>query len=104
MSNLSSTYRPGPDQGTLSKMSAAMVCCCTPLLRLSEESKKYCIISTHRGLYGYTRLPFGVSSSPSIWQKVIEQIVQGIACVVVYFDDLLISASSKCCGFGTRTL
>ena len=39
----------------------------------------------------YTRLPFGVSSAPSIWQRVIEQIVTGIAGVVCYFDDTLIS-------------
>ena len=64
-------------------------------LKLSESSQKYCVISTHRGLYAYTRLPFGVASAPSIWQRVIEQIVQGIPGVCVYFDDLLVSAESQ---------
>ena len=60
-------------------------------LPLSSESQKYCVISTHRGLYAYTRLPFGVSSAPAIWQRVVEQIVAGIPGVFCYFDDLLIS-------------
>ena len=64
-------------------------------LPLDEGSKRYCVISTHRGLYAYTRLPYGVSSAPSIWQRVIEQIVQGIKGVVVYFDDLLISGADR---------
>ena len=33
--------------------------------------------------YAYTRLPYGVSSAPSIWQRVIEQIVHGIEGVMV---------------------
>ena len=64
-------------------------------LPLSSESQKYCVISTHRGLYAYTRLPFGVSSAPAIWQRVIEQIVAGIPGVICYFDDLLISGANQ---------
>ena len=48
------------------------------------------MIATHRGLSAYTRLPFGVSSAPAIWQRTIEQILLGIPRVVVYFDDTLI--------------
>ena len=29
---------------------------------LEEESQKYVVINTHKGLFKYTRLPFGVSS------------------------------------------
>ena len=64
-------------------------------LPLSSESQKYCVISTHRGLYAYTRLPFGVSSAPAVWQRVIEQIVAGIPGVICYFDDLLISGANR---------
>ena len=60
-------------------------------LRLDENSQKLCVIATHRGLYAYTRLPFGVSSAPAIWQRTIEQVLQGIIGVVIYFDDILIS-------------
>eukprot|EP00117_Sycon_ciliatum_P022254 scpid40727/ scgid6197/ Uncharacterized protein K02A2.6 len=63
-------------------------------LRLDDASKKLCVIATHRGLYAYTRLPFGVSSAPAIWQRTIEQVLQGIPGVVVYFDDILICGCS----------
>ena len=75
---------------------------------LDEESMRYCVISTHRGLYDYTRLPYGVSSAPSIWQRVIEQIVQGIeGCTFMicqYLGILMLCMIGKCLksslGFG----
>ena len=38
-------------------------------LRLDETVKKYLVINTHKGLYEYYRLPFGVSSAPTIYSK-----------------------------------
>ena len=35
-------------------------------LPLDEESKQYVVINTHKGLFRYTRLPFGISSAPGI--------------------------------------
>ena len=62
---------------------------------LEEDSKKYVVINTHRGLFRYTRLPYGISSAPGIFQRVIESILQGIDGVVVYLDDILITGASK---------
>ena len=39
-------------------------------LKLEEESSKYVVISTHKGLFRYTRLQYGISSAPGIFQKV----------------------------------
>ena len=39
-------------------------------LALEEESKKYVTIMTHKGLYRYNRLPFGVASTPAIFQRI----------------------------------
>jgi len=64
-------------------------------LPLDSESQRYCVIATHKGLYAFTRLPFGVSSAPAIWQRTIEQILQGIPGVVVYFDDILITGCNR---------
>lgn len=64
-------------------------------LPLDDESRRYCVISTHKGLFAYTRLPFGVSSAPGIFQRTIEQIVQGIPGVGPYYDDLLIGGADE---------
>lgn len=62
-----------------------------PLPELEEESRKYVVINTHRGLFEYTRLPFGASSAPGTFQWVMESLLRGITNVVVYLDDILIT-------------
>ena len=64
-------------------------------LELDAESKRFLTINTHRGLFQFNRLPFGVSSAPGIFQGVMDQILQGIEGVVCYLDDILISAPSE---------
>ena len=68
-------------------------------LPLADEFKKYVVINTHKGLFRYTRLPFGISSAPGIFQRVMENILQGISNATVYLDDILLQVSqrvSKC--------
>ena len=60
-------------------------------LLLDEKSKKFTTINTHKGLYQYNRLPFGVSSAPRIFQCTMENLLQGIPHVVVQVDDILVS-------------
>ncbi len=62
---------------------------------MDDASKPYVTVNTHRGLYTYTRLPFGVSSSPAIFQWTMEGIPRGIPDVMVYLDDILLTGSTK---------
>ena len=62
---------------------------------LDAESQKLVTINTHRGLYQYTRLPFGVASAPSIFQRIMDTILQGMSHVICYLDDILITGRSK---------
>ena len=62
-------------------------------LLLDEDSKKYTTINTHKGLYQYTRLPFGIASAPALFQKTMDTILQGIPHVICYLDDILVTGA-----------
>ena len=53
-------------------------------LELDKESKNLVTLNMHKGLYRFTRLPFGVASAPTIFQKLMESVLFGIpTCRVV---------------------
>lgn len=62
---------------------------------VSEKSREYLTINTHKGLFRYTRLPFGLKSAPSIFQNIMDQILSGLPKVCCYLDDILIGGSTK---------
>ena len=55
---------------------------------LDDQSKKFTVINTNKGLICYTRLPCGISSAPATFQRVMDTILKGIQQVVVYLDDI----------------
>ena len=57
---------------------------------LEEESRKYVVINTHKGLYRYTRLPFGIAPAHAVFQRTMDTVLQGIPNVLYYLDDILI--------------
>lgn len=62
---------------------------------LEENSAQYLTINTHLGLYRYTHLPFGMASAPAIFQRAMDQILQGIPGVICYIDDILVTGSNR---------
>ena len=63
-------------------------------LPLSNAAKKYVTINTHKGLFQYNRLPFGIASAPAIFQRTMETLLRGQAGVSVYVDDILVTGAT----------
>jgi len=63
-------------------------------MKLDEESAQYLTINTHMGMYQYTRLPFGVASAPAIFQRAMDEILQGIEGTVCYIDNILVTGNT----------
>lgn len=62
---------------------------------LDEQSTKYTWINTHKDLFQYNRLQFGLFAGPAISQRTVESILQGLPRICVYLDDMLVIGVSK---------
>ena len=64
-------------------------------LELDEESQQFMVINTHKGLFKYTHLPFGISAAPAVFQQTMDIVLQGLPGVVCYLDDIIITGKDK---------
>ncbi|EYC07814.1 hypothetical protein Y032_0068g142 [Ancylostoma ceylanicum] len=64
-------------------------------IELSDESKKMVVINTHRGLFQYNRLPFGIKTAPGIFQQIMNKMVAGLRGVATYLDDILVCGRTE---------
>ena len=60
-------------------------------LCMDEKSQDLCTINTHLGLFRPKRLPYGVASSPAIWQQTMDKIFTGLPGVFCFVDDILVA-------------
>lgn len=58
-------------------------------VRIHEDSMPLTTFMTRKGPMRYRRLMFGVSAAPEIFQKIMEEVLEG------YLDDILIFAKTK---------
>ena len=47
-------------------------------LEVEVASRNILTINTHKGLFQYSRVPFGIAAAPAIWQRTLELVLQGI--------------------------
>lgn len=59
-------------------------------LPLHEDSRDITAFITHEGLFRFCRVPYGLASAPSAFQKMMATILQGVPGVQNYLDDLII--------------
>jgi hypothetical protein len=64
-------------------------------LELAPESRYITTFSTHRGLFRYKRLNFGMNCAAEIFDDVIRQTVSGILGVVNRSDDIFVTGKTK---------
>ncbi|XP_048579360.1 uncharacterized protein K02A2.6 [Nematostella vectensis] len=58
---------------------------------LDDSAKQFTTLTTHKGLYAYNRLPFGVASSAAIFQRQMDRIFKDLPQVLCYQDDILVT-------------
>ena len=64
-------------------------------LCLDEESKPYTVINTHRGLFKYNCLSFGISAAPGMFQRAMEELLRDVPGISLYLDDILITGADE---------
>lgn len=60
-------------------------------LQLDVDSQKLTTINTHKGLFTYQRLCFGIAAAPGIFQRTIEGLFRHVPNCVNYLDDLYVT-------------
>jgi hypothetical protein len=63
-------------------------------LQMDEESALLQTISTHKGPYKVLRLMFGVKVAPNLYQRFMDQTLQGLAGVACFFDDIVVQGET----------
>ena len=59
-------------------------------VELSETSRPITTFATHKGLFRYKRLMFGVSCAPEMYQRVIQQVLERCDGVRNIHDDIIV--------------
>ncbi|GFW08257.1 retrovirus-related Pol polyprotein from transposon 17.6 [Trichonephila clavipes] len=65
---------------------------------MNRNSTKYTSFVTHEGQYEFLRVPFGLSNSPSVFQRFIYTVFRKLIrdnILIVYMDDLLIPSQNE---------
>ena len=64
-------------------------------LELDEAGKELCTVNTNKGLFKVNRLPFGVASSPALWQRTMDSILINLPGVCCFVHDILVAAKTE---------
>ncbi|XP_011883552.1 PREDICTED: uncharacterized protein K02A2.6-like [Vollenhovia emeryi] len=64
-------------------------------MEVREEDRELITLNTHKGLFRSTRLVYGIASAPAIWQREIENILQGIDGISILLDDIRITGPNN---------
>ncbi|UYV75033.1 hypothetical protein LAZ67_12002194 [Cordylochernes scorpioides] len=63
-------------------------------LEVATITQPFLTINTHKGLFRFRRMPFGLADAPCYFQSVMDRVLVGIEGVICYIDDVLIATVS----------
>ena len=64
-------------------------------MKVRKECQPLLTINMRHGLFQYTRLTFGITSAPSLWQRAMAQVLSGLPGLVCYIDDILVTGHTR---------
>ncbi|CAI5660563.1 unnamed protein product [Oreochromis niloticus] len=64
-------------------------------LPLHPDSRSLTAFITHEGLFQFTRVPFGLASAPSAFQKMMQTVLRDQTGVQNYLDDIIVYGHSR---------
>ncbi|XP_031339506.1 uncharacterized protein K02A2.6-like [Photinus pyralis] len=64
-------------------------------ISVDDESAMILTWTTHKGLFKVNRLPYGITPASSIFQKVLEQLLQGIKNTANFLDDIIVTGATR---------
>ncbi len=61
-------------------------------VRVAEEDRVKTAFTSHRGLYQFKRMPFGLVSAPATFQRAVDCILSSVRfrCAITYLDDIIV--------------
>ncbi|XP_058857712.1 uncharacterized protein K02A2.6-like [Acipenser ruthenus] len=64
-------------------------------MHVDGKSRELLTVTTHKGLFRYCRLPFGITSAPALFQRAMDQILSRLPGVQCYLDDILVTGKDE---------
>ena len=64
-------------------------------VKVREEDCEKLAFLTPRGLFEWTRMPFGVKTAPMFFQKAMQKVFEGLDFVQIYLDDIVVLSESE---------
>ncbi|XP_064595725.1 uncharacterized protein K02A2.6-like [Liolophura sinensis] len=62
---------------------------------LDDESSKLTCFMTHLGRYAFRRLPFGISSAPEIFTRIVTELLGDLEGTAVFMDDIFVGGDTR---------
>jgi hypothetical protein len=65
-------------------------------IAVAPDDRNKTAFTSHRGLYRFKRLPFGLVTAPATFQRAVDVILSSVRfqCAITYLDDIIIYSSS----------